>query len=1350
MRSIAHYRDPARSRSPRLPFLRPLAALLLSLSGLAVAVPHAAAADPGCTEGTSICDVSGSRNVPETMTVSTTSAFSIDSVVGASNPGDFEILATIVNGTASATFTSNGLTTRQLHHSPNQTSFPFGTVTAGATAGTFQIQVDDNPKSYNPPTSGGTVYTVTVNPAGGGVPTSLTITGGIPQSAVVGQKYATSIDFHVTDNNGALSNQTVNLAVDTTNPDCTGSPATVTGLPATLGLTNVNGDTSIKPNTLTAAGGIGTVCLKATTSIGGVTTPFELTNIGGPPAQLILSCPSAPPGNTAVVGGNSFSGAFSATVADSANRALPNQPITFSTAAFVPGATNDPVASGTLLGDGITQSTTITSDNTGVAYLTTAGGVQTNRKTGTWTLTATSGAFTKTCKLTNIAGAPATINFLAPAAISLQEGSQIVTPAGGNDLKLQVLDQYGNPVPNQTVTLAQVNQSAPGVAAPAPACPGVTQTTDLNGILDCGPLTAGTVVGSLNIKATAGTAFNTSNQITITNGPPDHLLYVSGGGSAPAGTVFPNPLIAQVVDKDGNPVNGAIVSISNVTSDGSASLAGTVIGTSKKSNVGVDGKAGEVSFDVTANTFADPSPAPGYQVTLTLLGAAGTPASQVYVLHNTANTVAKLTLVSGSNVNTPEGSVTTTPIVVRLADQFGNVLPGPATYKVTFSSPTSPAGAVLASGTTETDPVDGTTGLATSTLYAARCGLGSYQITATSPAVSAGQPGDPTFGGTPLYITESTIVGLPNAIALTSSNSGSGQSATVGTVFNNQLQAQVTDSCGTPVPNVKVTFTGPTTGAGIKTTQSATTDNTGVASVTVSANNTAGGPYNVTAIAAGGTNPTTTFALTNTAGPVASCKFVVSSSTPTTIVGQNFDPANFAVQAVDGSGNAVNGAPVVYAVPGAGIASLTGLTGGPTSGTGATAGQFTPGTVTANTIAGQYMVTVTAGGFSCGSRLVTNTAGPFAKLVVVAPTPPTASTQVNTAFNVPLQVEAEDTFGNPVAGVSASFSGPFPPNSPNPTASGNNLSNVGPSGADGLITLPAGRFTANGVAGGPYTITVTAVGTTVTNTQIQFTNLAAPATSCVFTPANAANTGVVAGQPFGANAFQVKVTDGSAAPVSGATIVYSVTPGTNGATASGFNTTTNTTGAAGTASPASVTAGTTAGTFTVSAIATSNGVTLNCAPINVTTVAGPATQLVAISGTPQTVASGATFANLVVQLQDVNGNAINTSGIPVNFAASPAGCVTNLPANNSVVTTANGQATFMAPVAQATTTNVPCTIIATATGVAGAATFTLNITGSGGGSSQYTLQIITRPVTRPARARPASASAMPRPSPSDW
>jgi Fe-S cluster biogenesis protein NfuA len=110
--------------------------------------------------------------------------------------------------------------------------------------------------------------------------------------------------------------------------------------------------------------------------------------------------------------------------------------------------------------------------------------------------------------------------------------------------------------------------------------------------------------------------------------------------------------------------------------------------------------------------------------------------------------------------------------------------------------------------------------------------------------------------------------------AVISAFSGTGQNATVGKAFSSPLQALVTDSGGSAVPNATVTFTAPSSGASVTfgnglATYTTTTNNSGTAtSWTFVANGTTGA-YSVTA-AVTGVSAVASFSLTNLIPPVLS------------------------------------------------------------------------------------------------------------------------------------------------------------------------------------------------------------------------------------------------------------------------------------------------------------------------------------------------------------------------------------------------------------------------------------------------------------------------------------------------
>ncbi|QOY85406.1 M12 family metallopeptidase [Paludibaculum fermentans] len=173
------------------------------------------------------------------------------------------------------------------------------------------------------------------------------------------------------------------------------------------------------------------------------------------------------------------------------------------------------------------------------------------------------------------------------------------------------------------------------------------------------------------------------------------------------------------------------------------------------------------------------------------------------------------------------------------------------------------------------------------------------QVSVTGGGAGSGLASDPT-----------TIVQVPATI---SAVGGGGQSTAVLTAFGQPLQAAVLDAGGSGIPGKLVTFSAPGSGSTAVFTSAnpATTNAAGIASVSVSANGLAGGPYlvgaNVSGVAA-----TAQFSLTNGLGTnvisfpaIPSQPFgtppIVISATATSGLPVNFTSNTLAVCTLSGS-----------------------------------------------------------------------------------------------------------------------------------------------------------------------------------------------------------------------------------------------------------------------------------------------------------------------------------------------------------------------------------------------------------------------------------------------------------------
>jgi hypothetical protein len=146
----------------------------------------------------------------------------------------------------------------------------------------------------------------------------------------------------------------------------------------------------------------------------------------------------------------------------------------------------------------------------------------------------------------------------------------------------------------------------------------------------------------------------------------------------------------------------------------------------------------------------------------------------------------------------------------------------------------------------------------------------------------------------------------------------------------------------------------------------------------------------------------------------------------------------------------------------------------------------------------------------------------------------------------------------------------------------------------------------------------------------------------------------------------ITVTDADGNPVAGLNVTFAITAGGGSLTGGG-----QTTNASGAATVTSWTTGGSAGTNTMTATATG----LSVVTFNVITApAGVAVELKVQTAPPATVAARATLTPApVIQLVDVTGAAVNTSGVSVTVALTGGG---TLNGSASANTDAAGQATF--------------------------------------------------------------------------
>ena len=127
-------------------------------------------------------------------------------------------------------------------------------------------------------------------------------------------------------------------------------------------------------------------------------------------------------------------------------------------------------------------------------------------------------------------------------------------------------------------------------------------------------------------------------------------------------------------------------------------------------------------------------------------------------------------------------------------------------------------------------------------------------------------------------------------------------------------------------------------------------------------------------------------------------------------------PSPLQVTVKDAGGAPVAGAVVIFAVPSSGASATLSSATAITDGFGVASV-----TATANPVPGAYTVTATVGALSASFSLTNSTAA-AASVQATGGTPQSAPAGM--AFASPLQVTVRDVFGNPLSGISVSFSAP--------------------------------------------------------------------------------------------------------------------------------------------------------------------------------------------------------------------------------------------------------------------------------------------------------------------------------------
>ena len=749
------------------------------------------------------------------------------------------------------------------------------------------------------------------------------------------------------------------------------------------------------------------------------------------------------------------------------------------------------------------------------------------------------------------------------------------------------------------------------------------------------PLTVGTTTGAGKLTVTlANAAPSPSGQVVTLASSNKSAATVPASVTIPANTTSATVSVTPVA-VGSTTITASATGITSGTATVNV-VAPSVTATVDFPTVGVGGTIdGHITLNVPAasatSVVLTQSPTGVVTIPSQVPIAAGASTATFTITGVTTNksTVLHPSLTSYSSVNVSV-QVVAQPLIqlpTSLTVQAGQ---SPVTLNVTLQNPAGSNGETVT--LTSSDPTKAT--VTSSVFIAAGASTPTTQPTVTGLALGSITI---TASGTGYASASSNITvtaGPPAQI----SSSGTPQSTAISTAFATPLSVTIKDSLGNPVSGASVTFAGPAAAGAPGITQAsttATTNTSGTASVTLTANGVSGGPYTVTATAG---SLTTNFSLTNLAGKPSSINLAASNSGS----GQSAQIltafANRLLAVVkDASGNVVPQAVVTFSAPTTGASGT--FAGGATTATATTdsTGTATSPVFTANgtvsPLSGSsqtpYTVQATVSGVSTSAKFsLTNLAGPPAKIVATSGSG--QSVGVTGKFGTALSATVTDAGGNPVSGAQVTFTAPTTGASGTFTSNANTY--VATTNASGLAAVPnTVSFTANTIAGAfSVSATVTGVSTPAT---FSLTNTPAAAASIVAT--TGATQSAAINTAYGTMAATVSDQFGNL--LTTGTVTFTLVPGSNGAGGK-FATTTAVNIVNGIATASTLTANTTVGSFTVNA--TVSGVT-KAATFTLTNTVGGPSSLTATAGTPQNVQGGTAPATaLKAVLKDVGGNVL--------------------------------------------------------------------------------------------------------------
>jgi hypothetical protein len=424
-------------------------------------------------------------------------------------------------------------------------------------------------------------------------PNELVLTGGSGQTARLGRQFQTSFQVALANTNGCpLTGNLAGVSVEFDAPS-SGASGIFSSSGSRIAVVGTDAQGVAVAPPFTANYSAGSYSVDAHSSYGSVSFSLDNTATGVPAA---IAATAGSPQETAV--NSPYGQQLQARVTDANGSPVQGATVTF---AIVPGPTG---AGASFIGGAPSAET----DSNGVAI---SPPLLANGAPGRFAATASTGGVSAvaTYALDNHAAAM-TVASVGSAGPSATVGTRYRQP-----LQARVVDAAGQPVEGASVSFTITPSDRGAGASFLGGAAQATALTGPDGTASSPPLVANKTAGAFTATATAsgGAAPAAYALVNLAAAPSAVTAGAASGQSAVVGSRFAVPLAVTVLDENGNPVRGAVVTFAAPKRGPSGRFAHGL----RRVRVTTNDKGIAIAPPFTANAIAG-----GYAVTATIAGTA--------------------------------------------------------------------------------------------------------------------------------------------------------------------------------------------------------------------------------------------------------------------------------------------------------------------------------------------------------------------------------------------------------------------------------------------------------------------------------------------------------------------------------------------------------------------------------------------------------------------------------------------------------------------------------------------------------------------------------------------------------